>query len=493
MSDHRQFSRITFLVTLFLICFLLVGVANAAPSITLSKKSGPPTSKLLVSGHGFKPNVGVDIYFGTKDEALAVTNGKGEFDDAKVYALRSARPGKHWVTALERNNDKGAQQPFLVQTNWSQFRFEADHEGVNPFENVLNPRTVGDLDLKWSGAEASDSSPAVSNGTVFFGSVDDGGSVYALDAETGAKLWSYDTALVDSTPAVADGAVYVTSRIVFALDARSGTLLWSYSTGSRVLASPAVVDGVVYISSWDNNVYALDARTGAKLWSHDTGDWLWSSPAIANGTLYVGSQDYNVYALDAHTGTELWASPIGGLVESSPAVSNGVVYVGSADDAVYALNANNGAELWSYPTNDYVVSSPAISNGVVYVGSNDGNLYALDAHTGAKLWSYSTGGGIWCSPTVANGVVYVGSADQNIYALNADTGALLWIYLTGGQIQWSSPAVVNGMLYVGSDKIYVFGLHHPLAERGQGKQQAHDVRPDLKTLRPDFNLKVSNR
>ncbi|HTZ95354.1 MAG TPA: hypothetical protein VMB18_03080 [Terriglobales bacterium] len=40
---------------------LLSATAFAAPSITLSKKTGPPTSEILVSGSGFEPNVGVDI------------------------------------------------------------------------------------------------------------------------------------------------------------------------------------------------------------------------------------------------------------------------------------------------------------------------------------------------------------------------------------------------------------------------------------------------
>jgi len=89
-----------------------------------------------VSGHGFEPNVGVDIFFDTSDKALVVTNGKGAFHDARIYAPRSARPGEHWVTALERNNDKGAQKPFLVQTNWSQFQFDAGGTRLNPNENV---------------------------------------------------------------------------------------------------------------------------------------------------------------------------------------------------------------------------------------------------------------------------------------------------------------------------------------------------------------------
>lgn len=95
MLTPRNLCRpIAILAFLFAACFLLGGIASAAPSVTLSRKSGPPTSKILVSGRGFEPNVGVDIFFDTKDKALVVTNEKGEFHEARIYAPRSARPGK---------------------------------------------------------------------------------------------------------------------------------------------------------------------------------------------------------------------------------------------------------------------------------------------------------------------------------------------------------------------------------------------------------------
>ena len=52
------------------------------------------------------------------------------------------------------------------------------------------------------------SSPAVANGVVYVGSWD--GNVYALDAKTGAKLWSYDAQYgVESSPAVTNGVLYI--------------------------------------------------------------------------------------------------------------------------------------------------------------------------------------------------------------------------------------------------------------------------------------------
>ena len=93
---------------------------------------------------------------------------------------------------------------------------------------------------------------------------------------------------VGSGDAVMNGSVY-------ALNARTGAKLWNYRTGAAVVSSPAVANGVVYIGSEDFNVYALNARTGAKLWSY-TSYYVNSSPAVANGMMYVGSTDDNVYA-----------------------------------------------------------------------------------------------------------------------------------------------------------------------------------------------------
>jgi hypothetical protein len=162
-------SLFAFSTVLLVACLLLSGISRAAPRVTLSKKSGPPTSQLLVSGRGFEPDVGVDIYFDTKGEALVVTNSKGEFKDAKAHAPRSARPGQHWVTALERNNDKGAQKPFLVQTNWSQFHFTADGTRWNRYENVLNSKNAENLGVKWtySAKGAIGSSAAVVDGVLY--------------------------------------------------------------------------------------------------------------------------------------------------------------------------------------------------------------------------------------------------------------------------------------------------------------------------------------
>jgi uncharacterized repeat protein (TIGR01451 family) len=350
--------------------------------------------------------------------------------------------------------------------DWTQFHRD-NMQRWNPYETILGVNNVGSLQVKWNNPISQElspfSSPAVVNGVVYLGSVDQ--NLYALNASTGARLWSYTTGgAVPSSPAVANGVVYVGSEdgIVYALNASTGAEVWSFAAGSFsfVLSSPAVADGVVYIGvsgSGTNGLYALNANTGAMLWSFATGVSVGSSPAVVNGVVYVGSGN-SMYALNASTGAERWIFATGDSVESSPAVANGVVYIGSFDHNVYALNASTGTKLWSFATGDSVESSPAVANGVVYFGSDDGVVYALDAGTGAKLWSFATGSFVVSSPAVANGVVYFGSADRNVYALNANTGARLWSYPTGDLVE-SSPTVVNGVVYVGSvGGLYAFEL-----------------------------------
>jgi outer membrane protein assembly factor BamB len=52
-------------------------------------------------------------------------------------------------------------------------------------------------------------------------------------------------------------------------------------------SSPAVANGVVYIGSYDYYIYALNAATGAKLWSFDTGNngYIDAPAAIADGVV----------------------------------------------------------------------------------------------------------------------------------------------------------------------------------------------------------------
>ena len=121
---------------------------------------------------------------------------------------------------------------------------------------------------------------------------------------------------------------------------RTQRLFWSYQTGSRVDSSPAVAEGRVYVGSRgsvDSQFYCLDAATGELAWSYGVVYGFDASPAVAEGKVYVGSMLSSFYCLDAETGVAVWTFLTQGGFRSSPAVAEGRVYVGSDDNNVYCF------------------------------------------------------------------------------------------------------------------------------------------------------------
>ena len=448
--------------------FFLAGFCFSQASISLSMASGPPTTKLFVSGSGFAAKAVIDIYFSSQRAAVATASGSGSFSRIAIVAPAWEPPGTYRVKAVARKGGTSASAKFLVRTNWSQFHFD-NMQRWNPYENVLNVNNVGNLQEKASYSYWREDDyityPLVANGVLYTSNYD-GSSIYALNASTGDLLWKYSLEGVVYGPlpfAVQDSTVYFSFDDLYALDANTGSVRWSVAGGGNL---PTVANGVVYVGRWDGNVFAHDATTGAMLWSYAAGgDLGWSIPAVANGTVYIGSDDHNLYALKASTGALQWKYITGGDVLSSPAVANRVVYVGSNDGNLYALNGSTGALVWRYSTGGPIWdASPAVANGVVYISSSDGNLYALNASTGALLWIYATGclpgmGGVgFCSPAVADGVVYVCGGGR-LLAINASTGTNLWS--SDIQSPHGAPIVADGIVYVANDhsEIDVYGLN----------------------------------
>ncbi len=415
-----------------------------------------------MSGGGFGPSETVDITLDASPLQRTTTDSGGGFL-TRVTIPASALPGRHTFRAKGESSGLWAKAFFNVRTDWPRFHFDGANSASNPYENVLDPSNVGGLVEKWSLSTFAPvlGGAAIVGGVVYVGS--ENGSMYALNAANGKVGWRVDVGHVSSTPAVANGVVYVsTASPVVAMKASTGEVLWRFYTyyGS-FHSSPVVANGVVYVASNSTAiVYALDAATGAELWSFHSSNRIDSSPAVVDGVVYIASFDGYLYALDAANGTELWRFAAG-TSSSSPAVADGVVYLGTYYDGLLAIDAATGAELWRNPLAGNIFGSAAVANGVVYVGSGNGYLYAVDAATGTELWSFQTLNEIVYSPTVANGAVFIMSFDNTFYAVDAATGSELWSHPVESWFDTDpSPAVVNGVVYVGSYdwNVYAFGL-----------------------------------
>jgi outer membrane protein assembly factor BamB len=360
---------------------LVAGPAwTAGTAITLSPKSGPPTTQVTVTGAGFSATETVLVAFDSTQVASATTASTGSFSTSFIVP-RSALPGNHTVKATGQTSTRSTTATFLVRTNWAKFHFGLTNSGDNPYENVIGPANVAKLNTAWTGATGGNnvSSPAVANGVVYIGSA--GGNLYAFSAA--------GTTGCSGTP-------------------KTCSPLWAGTTGPSSSA-PAVANGVVYVGSDDHKLYAFPAagttgcsgtpKTCQPLWTGATTNNIDSSPAVANGIVYIGSDDGKLYAFPAAgttgcSGTPKTCKPLwtaaSGNATSSPAVANGVVYVGSsADNKLHAFSAagTTGCSgtpktcnpLWTgtTTTGSIIGSSPAVANGVVYVGSSDGKLHAF--------------------------------------------------------------------------------------------------------------------
>jgi len=167
----------------------------------------------------------------------------------------------------------------------------------------------------WSAALGDiDSAPMVLNGRLYVGN--NSGTIYAIDAASGATIWSYATS---------DGPV-------------KGYVMPKYTTGTPTTGAPRKLYFSTTTTVWAINDIGSSATSG------------WSVTSIAGPSLplapyrdthlYVGSTDGRLYQLDT-SGTVTTSVMLGdgSATVGSPAldVTDSVAYVGSESGAVYAI------------------------------------------------------------------------------------------------------------------------------------------------------------
>lgn len=324
------------------------------------------------------------------------------------------------------------------------------------------------------------SSPAVADGLVFISSWD--GNVYAIDEFSGMQKWVFSSyQYVSSSPAVSNGLVYFTTACptagsgpftcktgaAYALDEATGAVVWQKVITSPMTSSPLLADGRVFYGSitlGNGQLYAKFAANGNGNWTAVLSDAVESSPSVDNGRVFVGQIDGAVVALNENTGAQVWRVVPGDNVQTALAVGYGMVFVATASSGLVALNENTGATIWTFATGGLNTTSVALNGGRVYVGTGGGTVYSLNATTRAQIWSHTLGGAVASSPALALGskTLYVGSNDHRLYALNMTNGQIIWNYLTGSNVV-TSPAVADGRVFFGSQdhSLYALGVVAP--------------------------------
>ena len=253
-----------------------------------------------------------------------------------------------------------------------------------------------------------------------------------ITTENAAQLglaWSYDLGSrrgVQATPVVVGGVMYVTASwsVVHAIDARTGARLWSFDPevpreyGARgccdvVNRGVAVHRGKVYVASYDGRLFALDAATGARAWERDTITdrarpyTVTGAPRVFADTVIIGNggAEYGVRGYltgyDAETGRQKWRwFAVPGNPTDPPEDASMARALRTWDPAGRWWEAGGGGTMWDSMTYD-----PEL--GLMYVGTGNGspwnrnlrspaggdNLYlhsivALRPETGEFVWHY---------------------------------------------------------------------------------------------------------
>lgn len=367
------------------------------------------------------------------------------------------------------------------------------------------------LKVKWAFAFPGDldanAQPTVVGGRVFVGSA--GGTVYSLSADSGCIYW-YFKAAGGVRGAVTIGQVGPTHTAFFgdlagnlyALDAATGAPLWTARPEehrlARLMGSAVFHNGRLYVGvasgeetvgatsnyaccRFRGSVAAFDAATGKQIWKTYTiaeepkpttknavgtqmygpsGAGVWSSPAIdpVKNVLYATTGDnYSApasnmsdafIALDRDTGKILWATQM---------------TAGDAWNTACRLPDKTNCPDMTAPDFDFssppmLVSLPGGKRALV-AGQKSGVVHALDPDDNGKiLWQQRVGvggtlGGVqWGSSTDGTNV-YVALSDivrtfiPNSLGSNTDPragGGLFAFNLQTGQRVWYTPPAACG-------------------------------------------------
>jgi outer membrane protein assembly factor BamB len=182
--------------------------------------------------------------------ALAAVAAAGA---ALAGALAMAGPASaaavppHLPAHLGHSHGHGRRALPTVFSDWPMFRANPSHTGVSP-ETSISTTNASSLAQTWTAklGTTSDTSPAVVMNTTLGKALVYAGAnnhFNAYPAGGGAAVWSYKlpAGVVETSPAVFDGVVYIgsTAGSLYALNATTGALMCSYKAGGPILASPS--------------------------------------------------------------------------------------------------------------------------------------------------------------------------------------------------------------------------------------------------------------
>jgi quinohemoprotein ethanol dehydrogenase len=208
------------------------------------------------------------------------------------FNLSTARETKSQTAAPANVSDAQLVNAESQPGDWLTYGRTYSEQRFSPLQ-AINDKNAARLGLAWyfdldtdRGQEAT---PIVVDGVMYFSTA--WSKVFALNAATGARLWSYDPKVPRQWGA--NACCDVVNR---------GVAIWR---------------GKIYVGTLDGRLIALDAATGRPVWERLTVDPRWrytitGAPRIVKGKVIIGNGGAEfgvrgyVSAYDAQTGKLVW-------------------------------------------------------------------------------------------------------------------------------------------------------------------------------------------
>ncbi|MDD5295985.1 MAG: PQQ-dependent methanol/ethanol family dehydrogenase [Rhodocyclaceae bacterium] len=313
----------------------------------------------------------------------------------------------------------------------------------------INAKNVGDLVPVWSfsfGGEkqrGQESQPVIANGKMFVTA--SYSRIYALDTQTGKKLWKYEHRLPDGILPCCDvvnrGAALYDNLVIFetldaqliALNQDTGKVVWKekmadYQAGYSATAAPLIVKGMVLtgVSGGEfgivGKVEARDARTGKLVWTR---------PTVEGHMGYRRDGDKMVENGISGETNKTWPGDTwktGGAATWNNFTYNpqtNLIYAGTGNPAPWNSHLRPGDNLFSSST------------------------LAIDADSGKIVWHYQTtphdgwdfdGVNEFVTYTTKDAKLLGGKADRNgfFFVLDARNGKLQNAFPFVNKITWAT-------------------------------------------------------
>jgi outer membrane protein assembly factor BamB len=284
--------------------------------------------------------------------------------------------------------------------------------------------------------------PIIADGRVFM--MDAGTQLTAVDAATGARIWTFNTEPEKEGSGGAGGGVsYDRGRLyvgtgyaqVIALEADTGKELWRQTLTAPVRAGPTVGAGRVFAVTVDNQVHALDIANGRRQWAHSgitetAGIYGSASPALEGNIVIAAFSSGEIFALRTDNGRVLWSDSLAGALRADP--------VSSLAD---------------------IRGLPVIDRGQVFAASNAGRMVAIDLRSGGRIWDQNFGS--LSTPWLAGDFIFLVTVDGDLTCITRRDGRVRWVAplqrfrdekAKRGRIVWTGPVLVGSRLFVANSE-----------------------------------------